>query len=139
MRIVLIYHLILFTSAILYPIEINIAEAAPRDTARSEVEIFVDVHVEDRIEIDKVLVQGRLERVDDVRVFQPLLQLGRFHGVEDDTLHVVSNQYLAKLEHLEHRTSRIVGDRVALEHIFGTRDFPGEPALTEGRVYAEHV
>jgi hypothetical protein len=66
------YHLILFTSAILYPVEINIAETAPRDTARAEVEVQVDVYVEDGIEINEVLVERRLQRVNDIRVFQPL-------------------------------------------------------------------
>lgn len=133
------YHLILFTSAILYPVEVNIAEAAPRDTARSKVKIFVDIHIKNGIEINEVLVERRLERIDDVRIFQPLFQLRRLDGVEDDTLDVVSNQHFTKLEHLQHRTRRIVGDRVSLEDIFGARDFPGEPALTEGRVHAKYV
>lgn len=133
------YHLILFTSAILYPVEVNIAEAVPRDTARSEVKIFIDIHVKNGIEINKVLVERRLERIDNVWILEPLLQLGRLHGVEDDTLDVVSNQHLAKLEHLQHRTRRIVGDRVSFEHIFGTRDFPSEPALTKGRVHAKYI
>lgn len=70
------YHLILFTSAILYPVEINIAEAVPRDTACSEVKIFVDIHVENRIEVNKVLIECRFERIDNVWIFQPLFQLG---------------------------------------------------------------
>lgn len=81
----------MFTSAILYPVEINIAEAAARNTAGAEVEVFVDVHIEDRIEIDEVLLEGRLERVDDVRVLEPVFQLRGPHGVEDDTFDVVSN------------------------------------------------
>lgn len=133
------YHLILFTSAILYPVEINIAEAVPCDTARSEVKIFVDIYIKNGIEINKVLVERWLERIDNIWIFQPLLQLGRLHGVEDNTLDIVSNQHLAKLEHLQHRTRRIVRNRISFEHIFGTRDFPSEPALTEGRVHAKYV
>jgi len=133
------YHLILFTSAILYPVEVNIAEVAPCDTARSKIKILVDFYIEDRIEVDEVFVERRFQRVNDVRIFQPLLQLGRLHGVKDNTLNVVSNQYFAKLEHLQHRARRIVGDRVTFEHVFGARDFPGEPALAEGRVHAKYI
>lgn len=133
------YHLILFTSAILYPVEINITEVTPRDTARSEIKILVDFHVEDRIEVNEVLVERWLQRVDDVRIFQPLLQLGRLHGVKDNTLDIVSNQYFAKLEHLQHRARRVVGDRVTLEHIFRARDFPGKPTLAEGCIHAKYI
>lgn len=133
------YHLILFTSAILYPVEVNIAKVAPRDTTCSEIKVLVDLHVEDRIKIYKVLVERRLQRVDDVRIFQPLLQLGRLYGIKDDTLDIVSNQYFAKLEHLQHRACRVVGDRVTFKHIFGARNFPSEPALAEGRVYAKYI
>lgn len=76
MQILLMYHLILFTSAILYPVEINIAEAVPCDTTSSEIKIFVDIHIKNGIEINKVFIECRLERIDNVRIFQPLLQLG---------------------------------------------------------------
>lgn len=69
-------HLIVFTSAILYPVEINIAEAATRDAARAEIEILVDVHVEDWIEINEVFLERRFQCVNNVRIFQPVLQLG---------------------------------------------------------------
>ena len=63
------YHLILFTSAILYPVKVNIAEEAPRDAARSEIKILVDFYIEDGIEVDEVLVERGFQGVNDVRIF----------------------------------------------------------------------
>ena len=34
---------------------------------------------------------------------------------------------------------RIVGDGVALEHVLDGAHFPGEPALSKGRVHAQSV
>lgn len=133
------YHLIMFTNAILYPVEVNIAEAAARNATGAEIEIFIDVHIEDGVEIDEVFLERRFQCVSNVWILQPVFQFGRLHGVENNTLDVISNQHLAKLEHLQHGTCRVVGDGVTLEHIFGARYFPSEPTLTKGCIHAKYI
>ena len=48
---------------------------------KPEIEIFVDVHVEERVQVDKVLVRVVLQGVFDDGTVQPLVQLRRTDGV----------------------------------------------------------
>ena len=51
-----------------------------------EVKVFIDVHVEERVKVDKVLVRISFQGVADHGAVQPLVQLRRPDGVVDDAL-----------------------------------------------------
>ena len=80
-------------SAVGDPLVIDVAEWLAGDAGRPEVEVFVDVHVEQRVKIDKVFVGVRLEGVANDGAVQPFVQFRRPDCVVDDALKLkVKNQ-----------------------------------------------
>ena len=76
----------------LYPVEIDVAEASPRDARHSMVVILVYVDVERRVHLHVVSLPERPQSVLYAGVGEPLLQLRRPHRVVDDTLRGTSQQ-----------------------------------------------
>lgn len=54
-------YLAAFCSTILDPVHVHIAETVAGDSRSTEVIVFINIHVEHRIEINKVLVQHWLQ------------------------------------------------------------------------------
>ena len=65
---------------------------------KPEIEIFVDVHVEERVQVDKVLVRVVLQGVFDDGTVQPLVQLRRTDGVVNVTLQPRRCQWHMRLQ-----------------------------------------
>ena len=70
----------------LYPVEIDVAEASPRDARHAMVVILVYVDVERWVHLHVVSLTERPQSVLYAGVGEPLLQLRRPHRVVDDTL-----------------------------------------------------
>ena len=128
-------------AAVLQPAKVHVAKGVSRDAVRAEVVILVNVRVENRIHVleDLVRGQGLPHGRQDVRVLQPLHELGRADGVVDDALDVVEDEDLPEVPHLQHALRAVVADAVALQHVLYRAHLPGQPPLPEGRVDTEHV
>ena len=148
-------------TTVLYPAKINITVGVAGDAGVSCVEIFINVWIEDRVEINKAFITGWSDGSEDALVLEPLHQLRRPHRVVDYAFNVVRYQDLPQVPHLQqsgqvtascgcwcwwwcrsylqHALSAVVRDAVALQHVLDGAHLPGQPSLLEGGVDAEHV
>ena len=82
-----IWHSLSFQCAKHYPIMIHIAKRCSCDPRRSVVKIFVNIHIEKRIQVDKVFVGVNCQKsFDYCWVLQPFFNFWRSNGIVDDAL-----------------------------------------------------
>jgi ribosomal protein L31E len=75
-------HLAAFQSTELDPIDIHIAETVACDSRSPKVIVFINIHVEHRVKINKVLIQHWLQCFKNGRGTQPLLQAWRTYSIK---------------------------------------------------------
>ena len=93
------------------PVVVDVDKGVPGDAGHPEVKVLVYVHVEQRIEVDKVLVLQWFQCFVNGLILEPLLELGRVAAhVEDDALDVVADEDLPEVKHLENALGRVVGN-----------------------------
>ena len=63
-------------TTVLYPAKINITVGVSGDAGVSCVEIFINVWIEDRVEINKAFITGCSDGSKDALVLEPVHQLG---------------------------------------------------------------
>lgn len=91
--------LLSFANAELDPVSVDRPERTPGNSSDSKVVIVIEIVVEDRIEIDKLPVDGWLESFLDRCGFQPLKKFRGFDGIVNYALEKRAriNEKMAKI------------------------------------------
>ena len=74
------------------------------ETWWSKIKIFINIWVEDWIQIHKILIIGILNCFCYILICKPFCQFRRPHSVIDDTLDIVGYQHLSQIPNLKNTT-----------------------------------